>query len=97
MGLTRRLCIALLVGAAFAACDLNPQPLPPGDDGQEKATAPNPQDPGSGFGGGGPNNDGSPTGGDAGATNDGSPPPKPDDGGTDATVDSGDAGDATTD
>ena len=90
MSSSRRIGLALLIAAAFAACDLNPQPLPPGDDRENAAAPKSPENPGGGFGGG-PNSDGSPTG-DAGSNNEGGVP-APEDAGTDG----GDAGDASTD
>jgi hypothetical protein len=37
MGPLRRTFLAATVAAAFAACDLNPQPLPPGSEGPNAA------------------------------------------------------------
>jgi hypothetical protein len=92
----RRIYWALLLAAGFAACDLNPQPLPPGDErdngssGSGGIQAPT-TTPGSSSGGGeGPPNDGA----DAGAGDSG-PTPNPD-GGEDAG-DGGDASDASND
>lgn len=81
------LAAALLAVLAFAACTLNPQPLPPGDD--DRANAAEADDAGSGFGGGADSGRiEDPQGPDAG----GNPPPVNDDAGVDA-----DAGDAATD
>jgi hypothetical protein len=97
MRLRGRLAWAALVAAAlFAACDLNPQPLPPGDENPNKASAdndggipaiPHPEDGGS-SGGGGVNGED--------ASSDGGIPPAPGDAGSDG-ADGGDASDATTD
>jgi hypothetical protein len=94
MRLFRHLIGAAIVAAAFAACNLNPQPLPPKDDDGDRASgesdggnflpATPPQDSGA-----------SDFGSDAGTGNnptDAAPPPQP---GTDSgTPDGGDAGDA---
>jgi hypothetical protein len=37
----RHLAGAALLAAGFAACDLNPQPLPPGDDSNKAVDTPN--------------------------------------------------------
>ncbi len=96
----RRLFWALLVAAGFAACDLNPQPLPPGDENGDRAQnggsssgggslgpmAPAPTDnPGGGTSGSSGGN-----GADAGIGDAGTPP-------SDDAGDAGDASDATTD
>ncbi len=79
--------VAAALGALFAACDLNPQPLPPGDDTEDKgAGAPSS---GNSSSGGGFEND--PTtapndGADAGSD------PDAGDGSTDASADAEDAG-----
>ena len=90
---------AFLAAPGFAACDLNPQPLPPGDENPNHASgdfdggfpaAPRPgEDAGASSSGGGV------TGEDA-SSDSGNPGPNPGDGGSDAG-DAGDASDATTD
>jgi hypothetical protein len=86
---------ALAVTLIFAACDLNPQPLPPLDPENQATSG---TDAGGGFGGrtvdAGGNSDESP---DADLADAGAPPPTPD-GGVDDAGDAGegDAGDADT-
>jgi hypothetical protein len=96
MRLTRPLFVALLVAAVFAACDLNPQPLPPGDEKDNGAAGEDaggssfspPQDKGDDAG-----HNGGTGGGDAGS--DSAPaPPGPEGGTVDAGDDGGDGGDA---
>jgi hypothetical protein len=38
MRLARRVFLALVAASAFAACDLNPQPLPPGSEPSDRAS-----------------------------------------------------------
>jgi hypothetical protein len=95
---SRRFALALLVAAAaFAACDLNPQPLPPGDDKPENAAAPPPGDFGPGGSSGSKQDGPGDPGSDAGVNGDAAPPAPEDAGSDGGETDGGDAGDATSD